>query len=76
MVGKAVMELPGAIDHPGEGGAVRGAALVFRPAPQPGASNNPPVQGPRVQSMATEVAAGATTPLTWANLKPGTYLLE
>ena len=41
----------------------------------------PPTQGPRVQSMATEVAAGAagtatTTALTWANLKPGTYLLE
>jgi FtsP/CotA-like multicopper oxidase with cupredoxin domain len=26
--------------------------------------------------MATEVAAGATTALTWAALKPGTYLLE
>jgi hypothetical protein len=38
----------------------------------------PPVQGPRVQSMATEVAAGATTPtaLTWSALRPGTYLLE
>jgi hypothetical protein len=46
---------------------------------QSGAS--PPNQGPRVQSMATEVAAGApgvatATSLTWANLKPGTYLLE
>ncbi len=46
------------------------------PAQQAGASGTPPVQGPRVQSMATEVAAGATTTLTWANLKPGTYLLE
>ena len=38
----------------------------------------PPVQGPRVQSMATEVTAGATTAtaLTWTALKPGTYLLE
>ena len=36
----------------------------------------PPPQGPRVQSFGTEVAAGATTSLTWANLKPGTYLLE
>jgi hypothetical protein len=36
----------------------------------------PPPQGPRVQSFATEVAAGATTALTWALLKPGTYLLE
>ena len=37
---------------------------------------SPPVQGPRVQSMATEVTAGATTSLTWTMLKPGTYLLE
>jgi Bacterial Ig domain len=36
----------------------------------------PPPQGPRVQSFATEVAAGATTALTWALLKPGTYLIE
>ena len=46
------------------------------PAPQPGASGTPPAQGPRVQSMGTEVTAGATTALTWAGLKPGTYLLE
>jgi len=37
---------------------------------------SPPVQAQRVQSMATEVGAGVTTPLTWAFLKPGTYLLE
>jgi len=41
----------------------------------------PPAQGNRVQSMATEVAAGAAgtataTSLTWPLLKPGTYLLE
>jgi hypothetical protein len=36
----------------------------------------PPVQGPRVQSFSTEVAAGATTALTWAAPRPGTYLLE
>jgi hypothetical protein len=42
----------------------------------------PPPQGPRVQSMATEVAATpATTPQTpaaliWPILKPGTYLIE
>jgi len=36
----------------------------------------PPSQGPRVQSFATEVAAGTTTSLTWSALKPGTYLLE
>jgi FtsP/CotA-like multicopper oxidase with cupredoxin domain len=29
-----------------------------------------------VQSFGTEVAAGATTALTWPALKPGTYLLE
>ena len=36
----------------------------------------PPVQGPRVRSFSTEVAAGATTALTWAALRPGTYLIE
>jgi hypothetical protein len=36
----------------------------------------PPAQGPRVQSMATEVAAASSTSLTWPLLKPGTYLLE
>jgi Bacterial Ig domain len=36
----------------------------------------PPPQGPRVQSFATEVPVGTTTALTWANLRPGTYLLE
>ena len=38
----------------------------------------PPAQGPRIQSMGAEVAAGGTTPtaLTWSALKPGTYLLE
>jgi len=41
-----------------------------------GPTNVPPPQGPRVQSFATEVAAGATTALTWGYLKPGTYLLE
>jgi hypothetical protein len=46
------------------------------------ASGTPPAQGPRVQSMSTEVAAvapGTTTSiqLAWtATLKPGTYLLE
>ena len=42
----------------------------------PGVSGTPPVQGPRVQSFATEVASGATTALTWPLLRPGTYLLE
>ena len=39
-------------------------------------ANTPPPQGPRVRSFATEVAAGATTALTWTALDPGTYLLE
>src|ERR1700751_1181237 len=48
------------------------------PAPQSGSSGTPPNQANRVQSMATEVVAGATTAtaLTWTGLKPGTYLLE
>ena len=29
-----------------------------------------------MQSIATEVGNAATTPLTWSNLKPGTYLIE
>ncbi len=36
----------------------------------------PPVQGKRVQSFATEVGVGTTTPLSWTNLRPGTYLIE
>jgi len=38
--------------------------------------NTPPPQGPRVQSFATEVAAGATASVTWTTPNPGTYLLE
>ncbi len=54
--------------------------------PVSGASNTPPTQANRVQSMGTEVApTGATlttgqvasgSALTWTYLKPGTYLLE
>jgi len=36
----------------------------------------PPPQGTRVQSFSTEVAAGATTSLTWTTPRPGTYLIE
>lgn len=36
----------------------------------------PPAQADRVRSFATEVAAGAATPLTWNNLRPGTYLIQ
>lgn len=40
-------------------------------------TNCPPAQPPRVQSFATEVAAGgASVALTWSNLQPGTYLIE
>lgn len=47
-----------------------------------GAGNPPPVifhppsQAARVQSFTTEVAHGANATLTWANLRPGTYLIE
>jgi len=41
-----------------------------------GNTNTPPIQGPRVQSLATEVAAGSMGTLTWNNLRPGTYLIE
>src|SRR4029077_20704735 len=47
--------------------------IAVSPSTTPG---TPPVQGPRVQSFGTEVAAGATTGLTWSALRPGTYLLE
>lgn len=36
----------------------------------------PPLQKDRVRSFSTEVAASATTPLTWNNLRPGTYLIQ
>jgi hypothetical protein len=39
-------------------------------------ANTPPPQGNRVRSFSTEVAAGATTALTWTAPNPGTYLLE
>jgi len=46
------------------------------PTANTGATFTPPLQGPRVQSFGTEVAAGATTSLTWKGMRPGTYLLE
>src|SRR6516225_348295 len=36
----------------------------------------PPMQGQRVQSFSTEVAAGTAASLAWPSLVPGTYLLE
>jgi hypothetical protein len=53
-----------------------GSQTVTWPTANSGPTNVPPPQGPRVQSFGTEVATGATTALTWLNLKPGTYLLE
>jgi hypothetical protein len=41
-----------------------------------GPQNVPPPQGNRVQSFSTRVAPGAMQPLTWTNLRPGTYLFE
>ncbi|MDE2252419.1 MAG: hypothetical protein KGL25_13545, partial [Gammaproteobacteria bacterium] len=43
----------------------------------PGAAFNPPPQGNRVRSFATEVASGGgVQALTWTAPRPGTYLLE
>lgn len=42
----------------------------------PAPTGLPPAQLPRVQSFGTEVAAGGSATLTWAGLRPGTYLLE
>src|SRR5882762_4966825 len=52
------------------------AQSVTWPIADPGTKGAPPAQGPRVQSFSTEVAAGATAALTWAALRPGTYLIE
>ena len=50
---------------------------VTWPTANSGPTNVPPNQLPRVQSFATEVAAGSTTLLPpWPLLKPGTYLIE
>jgi hypothetical protein len=46
------------------------------PVADPTTTNTPPPQGPRVQSFSKEVAAGATTPLTWTTPRAGTYLIE
>jgi len=51
---------------PGTLGTTNPGDPVFTPAPQPD----------RVRSFATEVPAGATTALTWSNLRPGTYLIH
>src|ERR1035437_219706 len=84
--------LPTSITIVGQGGGGLGSGTQRTTTPSPthdaqdvtwatagtssGPTNVPPPQGPRVQSFSTEVAAGATTALTWSSLKPGTYLLE
>jgi FtsP/CotA-like multicopper oxidase with cupredoxin domain len=50
----------------GTGGSTTTGSAVF----------TPPTQVDRVRSLATEVAAGNVTPLTWTNLRPGTYLFH
>src|SRR4029077_4821587 len=60
---------PPSPDHPN-------AHQTTWPVADPGTKGTPPAQGPRVQSFSTEVPAGATTALTWAALRPGTYLIE
>jgi hypothetical protein len=49
---------------------------VTWPTANTGATFTPPVQGPRVQSFGTEVAAGASAHLVWKAPRAGTYLLE
>jgi len=63
-----------------------GAQPITWPIADPTPTGVPPVQGTRVQSFSTEVAAAGSTPvgnqvpsgsaLTWAALRPGTYLIE
>ncbi len=57
---------------------VHGVQTVTWPVANPAnsATNTPTPQLPRVQSFGTEVKAGATTTLSWTNLRPGTYLIE
>ncbi|HWX93675.1 MAG TPA: choice-of-anchor D domain-containing protein [Terriglobales bacterium] len=49
---------------------------VTWPAADAATTNTPPPQGNRVQSFSTPVGPGASRPLTWSNLKEGTYLIE
>ena len=51
-------------------------AATTWPIASTGPSGNPPAQSNRVQSFATEVAAGDTTQLVWKAPRPGTYLIE
>src|SRR5438045_4710182 len=63
-----------------------GAQPITWPIADPTPTGTPPVQGTRVQSFSTEVAAAGSTPvgnqvpsgsaLTWAALRPGTSRIE
>jgi hypothetical protein len=57
-----------AVDHSTQG--------TTWPIANSGSTFSPPVQGPRVQSFGTEVAANGNQKLTWTAPKPGTYLIE
>src|SRR5260370_27382470 len=80
---------PASLTIVGQVGGGLGAGPTPTPSPAHGQSSvtwstvtsatfAPPPQAARVQSFGTEVAAGATTALTWpaASLLPGTYLIE
>ena len=83
-----VGQLGGGLGTPQYGPVTTHAPQVGTTWPIAGGSTTftPPPQGPRVQSFGTEVAAtGATLTsgecasgcaLTWASLRPGTYLIE
>ena len=85
------LKVPTSLVIVGQLGAGLGASPTRAPSPvhttqdttwpiaAAGPTYTPPTQSDRVQSFATEVAAGATTTagaLTWTGLKAGTYLLE
>jgi hypothetical protein len=63
-------------NHPPQGITWSTTSPPSSATPPPLSTFVPPAQGPRVQSFATEVAAGTTATLTWNNLQPGTYLIE
>ena len=88
--------VPTSLTIVGQLGGGLGSAATYAPSPvhapqsvtwatagnSAGAQFNPPLQLPRVQSFATEVAAvapgstTAATTLTWKAPQPGTYLIE
>ena len=75
-----VGQLGGGLGDPGQRtttpSPAHGAQGITWPVVDTTTTNTPPPQGARVQSFSTEVAANATTSLTWNALRPGTYLLE